>query len=319
MQLKTTQMIVLPPSADMHVHLRQGEMMKLVTPTIRRGRVDTVFVMPNLQPPIRTVKRALEYKSELQAIEPNVNYLMSLYFHADLTPDIVAEAANAGIAGIKVYPQGVTTKSDAGVVALDGFDAVFEAMQEHDLVLNLHGEVVGTPADGLTHEEAFLPTLKSIHNKFPRLQNSTITAHHLYLTGEMSNVDPHAFCKPNPKTPQDRDALPKAAQRVATASSSCKAPPAGVFTQLYATQLVVRAFEDATERGIITESDVTQEKLEGFFSKIGRAFYKLADNSGSKIVRERKGETIPTSVQGEGLEVGISRSGDEVFSLGWHD
>lgn len=34
---------------------------------------------PNLTPPITTVAAALEYKSQLQAIEPNVNYLMSLY------------------------------------------------------------------------------------------------------------------------------------------------------------------------------------------------------------------------------------------------
>lgn len=35
----------LPASADFHVHLRQGEMMKTVTPTISSGGVDTVYVM----------------------------------------------------------------------------------------------------------------------------------------------------------------------------------------------------------------------------------------------------------------------------------
>lgn len=39
----------------------------------------------------------------------------------------------------------------------------------------------------------------------------TITAHHLYLTEEISLVDPLAFCKPIPKKPSDRDALIKAA------------------------------------------------------------------------------------------------------------
>lgn len=38
----------------------------------------------------------------------------------------------------------------------------------------------------------------------------TITAHHLYLTGDDSEVDPLAFCKPIPKTPSDRDALIRA-------------------------------------------------------------------------------------------------------------
>jgi dihydroorotase len=38
----------------------------------------------------------------------------------------------------------------------------------------------------------------------------TITAHHLYLTGDNSQTDPLAFCKPIPKKPSDRDALVKA-------------------------------------------------------------------------------------------------------------
>lgn len=45
MKLKETQSLELPASADMHVHLRQGEMMELVVPLIRDGGVDTVFVM----------------------------------------------------------------------------------------------------------------------------------------------------------------------------------------------------------------------------------------------------------------------------------
>lgn len=32
-------------AADFHVHLRDGPMMQAVTPTIRQGGVDTVFVM----------------------------------------------------------------------------------------------------------------------------------------------------------------------------------------------------------------------------------------------------------------------------------
>ena len=155
---------------------------------------------------------------------------------------------------------GVTTNSDAGVTSFDDFYPTFGAMEKHDMVLNIHGEVPGIVPDGQTHEEAFLPTLQNIHDSFPRLRiilehcstaaaldavracgptvsgklewssfkdhcfmssfasfelstNSflaTITAHHLYLTGDISNVDPLAFCKPIPKTPQDRDALLRA-------------------------------------------------------------------------------------------------------------
>lgn len=44
MQIKTTQRLELPPAADMHVHLRQGDLMKVVAPTVVQGGVDTAFV-----------------------------------------------------------------------------------------------------------------------------------------------------------------------------------------------------------------------------------------------------------------------------------
>lgn len=77
--------------------------------------------------------------------------------------------------------------------------------------------------------------------------------------------------------------------------------------------------EEGIERGIISEEDVTQEKLEGFLSKFGRRFYKLPETSGNSLLLERKGEKISTSVKSESgaVEVGISRAGAEVFSLTW--
>jgi dihydroorotase len=44
MQLKDLRKIELPPTADMHVHLRQGDMMKLIAPTVKQGGVDVAFV-----------------------------------------------------------------------------------------------------------------------------------------------------------------------------------------------------------------------------------------------------------------------------------
>jgi dihydroorotase len=35
----------LPAPADLHVHLRDGDMMVAVTPTIRNGGVDSVYVL----------------------------------------------------------------------------------------------------------------------------------------------------------------------------------------------------------------------------------------------------------------------------------
>jgi dihydroorotase len=96
--------------------------------------------------------------------------------------------------------------------------------------------------------------------------------------------------------------------------------PAGVFTEPFATQLVIVALEEAIERGVIEEHEVTQERLEQFLSRFGRRFYKLPDPpERTRIVLERKGETIPKSIRSadETLEVGLSRATTPVFSLRW--
>ena len=145
--------------------------------------------MPNLTPPITTVQQALSYRDELRAIDPSVNYLMTLYMHPSITPQTIVEAKKAGIAGVKIYPAGVTTNSDAGVVDLEPFYPVIAKMQEVDMVLNLHGEVGCTCDSGpeyvqqsstdpanpggvtvLNAEHAFLPTLRKLHRDFPRLR-----------------------------------------------------------------------------------------------------------------------------------------------------
>lgn len=43
--------------------------------------------------------QALEYKAQLEKIDSNVEYLMTLYLSPDLTPDEIRKAKQAGIAG----------------------------------------------------------------------------------------------------------------------------------------------------------------------------------------------------------------------------
>lgn len=119
----------LPPTADFHVHLRDGEMTKMIVPDcILSGGVDTVYVMvcspvpfiatfrdayctykPNLQPPIASVSQAITYRERLQSLAPNVTFLMTLYLCPSITPALISDAAKAGITGVKSYPAGVTT------------------------------------------------------------------------------------------------------------------------------------------------------------------------------------------------------------------
>jgi hypothetical protein len=49
------------------------------------------------------------------------------------------------ILGVKSYPRGVTTNSDGGIESYESYYPIFEAMQEVDMILNLHGEVPSDP------------------------------------------------------------------------------------------------------------------------------------------------------------------------------
>ena len=202
-------------------------------------------LQPNLQPPITTVAAAVSYRERLQILAPNVTFLMTLYLHSSITPQTIADAATAGIVGVKAYPAGVTTNSHDGVLDLQSYYHVFEAMQTYNMVLNLHGEVPSTPSTVfgttdeaeravtvLNAEPMFLPTLHKLHAKFPNLRivlehcstrqaldavracgptvAATITAHHLWMTVDNWCGDVFNFCKPVAKTPADRVALVQA-------------------------------------------------------------------------------------------------------------
>lgn len=129
--------------------------------------------MPNLVPPVTTVAMAQAYRARLLALDPTVAYLMTLYLHKSITPEVVREASRAGIAGIKSYPQGLTTNSESGVTSYEEFYPVFEVMEEVGMVLNIHGECPSDAKKNITimnAESSFLPTLKEIHTKFPKLK-----------------------------------------------------------------------------------------------------------------------------------------------------
>ena len=125
----------------------------------------------------------------------------------------------------------------------------------------------------------------------------------------------------NPKFFFGSDSAPHALQSKTSAAPG-KAP-AGVFTQPYATQLVLLGLQEGIERGVIAEDAVNEDVLAGFLSHHGRRFYKLpeaaAASTTKKVVLERQGATIPASIRSAdgSVEVGNSRAGDEVFTLRW--
>jgi dihydroorotase len=133
---------------------------------------------------------------------------------------------------VKSYPRGVTTNSDGGIESYETYYPVFKAMEEEDMVLNLHGEIPSDPITNthvLNAEPLFLPHLYKLHSTFPRLRivlehattrsavdavkacgptvGCTITAHHLALTVDDWAGQSWNYCKPVAKFPDDRQAL----------------------------------------------------------------------------------------------------------------
>ncbi|GAA5896432.1 dihydroorotase [Sporobolomyces salmoneus] len=230
-----TDSVTIKAPLDAHVHLRQGNLMKLVAPHVRQGGVRTAFVMPNLIPPLTTPSQTVDYVHQLSQVAPDLEVLPSMYLSSTLTPELIKEAKEKGIVGIKSYPRGVTTNSEGGV-GMEGYsvyDEVFAEMERQDIVLNLHGEVPSdVDGDGtcvLNAEERFIPHLYEIHRKFPKLRIvlehcttaaaveavkslpsnvvATITPHHLHLTIDSACSTSLGFCKPLAKFPSDRKAL----------------------------------------------------------------------------------------------------------------
>lgn len=303
------------------------------------------------------MRHALDYKKRLQALEPDVLFLMSLYLHKNITPDTVIEAKACGIMGIKSYPHGVTTNSDQGVMSYEEFYPVFEEMERQDMILNIHGELPHSPGDDITvlsAEEAFLPTFLDLHQRFPKLRiilehctsaaaikavkscgptvAGTITAHHLFMIVDDWAGDPHCFCKPVAKLPSDRRALLETAvsggPKFFLGTDSAPHPAiskradkyaAGVFTQPHAVGLVVDALEEGVNLGVLKAKDITKEKLEGFLSGYGRAFYGVTGEKEETIVLRNSGATIEDILRSPdgNVEVVPFRRGKMTWATEW--
>lgn len=294
---------------DWHVHLRDGDVLRELVPHTARVFARAI-VMPNLVPPVTTTTAAAAYRDRiLRAVPKGVAFepLMTLYLTASTRPADVEAAVREGITAIKLYPAGATTNSAAGVADLAQCDDTFRAMAEHGLPLLVHGESIDPHVDVFDREAVFVreslaplldrhPTLKVVLEHVSTAEGvafvastpanvaATITAHHLlYDRNAMftGGVRPHMYCLPVLKRASHRAALVRAAtsgdpkfflgtdsaphgRSRKEAACGC----AGVFTAHAALELYAEAFAAA---GAL-------DRLEGFASRFGPAFYGLPEN-----------------------------------------
>ncbi len=338
--------LTLPRPDDWHLHLRDGATMAAVLPhTVQRFA--RAIVMPNLNPPITTTAQALAYRERIVAAIPDggrFTPLMTLYL-TENTPaeEIVRASESDHILGVKLYPAGATTHSDAGVRELSRVLPVLEKMAELGVPLLVHGEVTDPGVDIFDREQRFIEqVLAPLLERLPELKvvlehittreavefvstagenlAATITAHHLLLNRNAlftGGIRPHHFCLPVLKRETHRQALLAAAisgsPRFFLGTDSAPHPRhtkesscgcAGIYTAHAAIELYAEAFEQA---GAL-------ERLEGFACHFGADFYGLPRNE-ETITLVKEPWTVPQHYPlGSGTTLVPLRAGGRI---GW--
>ena len=335
--------VILIRPDDWHLHLRDGSALRAVAPATAQvfGRA---IVMPNLSPPIATVAAADEYRARIRRALPagsRFEPLMTLYLTDETAADEIARAKASGfVHAIKYYPAGATTHSHAGVTSLARVRPALAAMERHDIVLSIHGEVTDPDVDVFDRERAFVETeLATIARDFPRLRivlehvttqegadfvaqapatvAATITPQHLLYSRNAlfaGGLRPHLYCLPVLKRERHRRALVAAATSGnpkfflgtdsaphARGAKEQACGCAGCYSAPVALPLYAEAFEDA---GAL-------DRLEGFASLHGPAFYRLAPNADS-ITLVRAPWRVPQTLPFGDETIAPLRAGEEM-------
>jgi dihydroorotase len=321
---------------DMHLHLRDEEMLKLVTPLTTETFAGAV-IMPNLVPPVDHLARLLEYRERITAAQGEHVFepYMMLFFRQYTEAELVE--AQKHILGIKLYPAGATTNSEAGVKAIDAVEPTFKIMEEMGIPLMVHGETHGFVMD---REKEFLASYEYLAKKFPKLQitmehittadavelmgryenlRATVTLQHLIITlddvaGGLLN--PHLFCKPIAKRPEDREALLQAALNAhpslmfgsdsaphPLSKKECCGCAAGVFTSPLAIARLAQLFD---KHGKL-------ENLQAFISDNAKRLYGVTPPE-KRVVVKRHPFEVPNVYEGYGQKVVPMHAGE---TLDW--
>ncbi|WP_281967896.1 dihydroorotase [Roseovarius nanhaiticus] len=342
----TPQQITLRKPDDWHLHLRDDNMLRAVLPW-SAAYFGRAIVMPNLVPPVVTAADAEAYRGRILAALPagaDFQPLMTLYLTEDTDADDVAAAHESGlITAVKLYPAGATTNSASGVSDFSRVQSVLERMAEIGLPLCVHGEVTDPAIDIFDREAVFIDrVLDPLRARVPGLRvvmehittsqgveyvkahetnlGATITTHHLVINRNhilAGGIRPHYYCLPVAKREEHRLALRAAATSgdarfflgtdSAPHTDPAKLQPcgcAGCFTAPNTLPILAQVFED----------EGALDRLEGFTSLNGPAFYGLPANEGT-ITLSRGAPDLPAQIDTDDGPVTVFDPG---FTPSWH-
>jgi dihydroorotase len=333
---------------DWHLHVRDGAMLAAVLPHTAR-QFGRAIIMPNLKPPVTTTEQARAYRERILAALPSGSRfepLMTLYLTDNTPPDEIRRARESGfVHGVKLYPAGATTNSDAGVTNFLKCAKTLEAMQETGLPLLIHGEVTDPAIDLFDREKVFIdrvmmplrrdfPALKVVFEHIttqdaadyvrdagvaPELLGATITAHHLLYNRNaifQGGIRPHYYCLPVLKRETHRVALVAAATsgnpRYFLGTDSAPHPQglkehACGCAGCYTALHALELYAQAFDEAFALD------KLEGFASFFGADFYGLP-RSQEQVTLRRETWTLPAQIDAGGIPLVPLRGGE---AIGW--
>jgi dihydroorotase len=286
--------------------------------------------MPNLKPPVTTTAAADAYRERIRSACPgdlDFEPLMTAYLTDSTDPADLEQGFLSGVfTAAKLYPANATTNSAAGVTDLQTISDVLSCMQRIGMPLLIHGELTDPTVDVFDREAGFIDQhLRPLLKRFPDLRvvfehitteeaveivtstevnlAATITPHHLHINRNAmfaGGLRSDFYCLPVAKRERHRLALRRAATSgdprffLGTDSAphsresketSCGC--AGIFNAPNALESYAQVFE---QEGAL-------DRLEGFASRHGPAFYRLPVNN-QQITLERADQLIPELVDG---------------------
>lgn len=329
--------ITLNAPLDMHLHLRDGDMLKLTAPL--SADFAGAVIMPNLVPPVVTPQDMTAYAARISSAmgdAPFTRY-MTLFFTPQSEAQLLAAKATPGFFAFKLYPAGITTNSEGGLADLSAAEPTLRLMEELGIPLLVHGESHGFVMD---REAEFLTTYRALATRFPKLKLcmehittaaavqlldefpqlcATVTLQHLLITLDDvagGALRPHLFCKPIAKRPEDKEALLAAAlsghPRLFFGSDSAPHPQhrkeccgcaAGVFTAPLALPKLAELFVAA---GAL-------DKLQSFVSDNACRHYGLTPSAKQVMLCDTPMQ-VPAAYRGYGQTVVPMYAGE---SIGW--
>ncbi|PAF54080.1 dihydroorotase [Helicobacter sp. 13S00482-2] len=316
--------IVLKDPLDMHLHLREGEMLKNII-EYTTSQFAGAVVMPNLNIPITTTELALQYREEIASGSKYKRFkpFLTLYITESMNEEELKHARSKGVKILKLYPKGATTNSQ------DGLNEIFtphmlkicQIAQDMGFILSIHGETNGFSLD---REYEFGKIFAKLAQDFPKLKiiiehmsdhrsielletypniYATLTLHHITMTlDDMlgGGLKAHRFCKPILKTPKDRDML---------LDLAINAHPKVSFGSDSAPHLEKNKLKDNASAGIFSapmilcalatlfEKHNKLENLQAFISDNAKKIYNINDLDPKEVRLQKKHCWVPSQIK----------------------